>query len=146
MQRGPHLTHAWLSQVRKLSVKQVVSPIIFDNLKNAVKGGLYDPAFGPMDVRERWVAALHKAVALQSAVCSLQSVQRSCAVKQTVNTTGRKAGSGGRNQSAGPFARPSSPLLCGCRCATCGLSHYECPGHFGHIELAVPIYNPLVFT
>lgn len=40
-------------QVRKLSVKQVVSPIIFDNLKNAIKGGLYDPAFGPMDARER---------------------------------------------------------------------------------------------
>ncbi|KAL4436828.1 hypothetical protein ABPG75_003967 [Micractinium tetrahymenae] len=70
-------------EVRKISVKQVVSPIIFDNLKNAVKGGLYDPAFGPMDPKER--------------------------------------------------------------CATCGLSSYECPGHFGHIELAVPLYNPLVF-
>ena len=40
-------------QVRKISVKQVVSPIIFDNVKSAVKGGLYDPAFGPMDPKER---------------------------------------------------------------------------------------------
>lgn len=70
-------------EIRKVSVKKVVSPIIFDNLKTAVKGGLYDPAFGPMDPKDR--------------------------------------------------------------CATCGLSSYECPGHFGHIEMAVPLYNPLVF-
>lgn len=64
-------------------MKKVESPIIFDNLKNAVKGGLYDPAFGPMDAKEK--------------------------------------------------------------CSTCGLNHFECPGHFGHIEVSVPLYNPLVF-
>ncbi len=26
-------------------------------------------------------------------------------------------------------------------CNTCGLSNKECPGHFGHIELARPVYN-----
>lgn len=26
-------------------------------------------------------------------------------------------------------------------CATCGESQAECPGHFGHIELAVPVYH-----
>ena len=36
------------------------------------------------------------------------------------------------------------PLL-PCRCSTCGLLYTHCPGHFGHIELAVPVYNPLVF-
>ncbi len=36
-------------QVRKLSVKRIVTPIIFDNLKNAVPGGLYDPSLGPLD-------------------------------------------------------------------------------------------------
>lgn len=41
------------SQVRKISVKKVVSPIIFDNMKNPIKGGLYDPAFGPMDTKEK---------------------------------------------------------------------------------------------
>ena len=38
-----------LPQVRKLSVKQIVSPIVFDNLKNAVPGGLCDAALGPME-------------------------------------------------------------------------------------------------
>ncbi|GFR43873.1 hypothetical protein Agub_g5002 [Astrephomene gubernaculifera] len=31
------------------------------------------------------------------------------------------------------------------RCATCKLGFDRCPGHFGHIELPVPVYNPLVF-
>ena len=26
-------------------------------------------------------------------------------------------------------------------CATCGLDNIGCPGHFGHIELAKPVYN-----
>jgi DNA-directed RNA polymerase beta' subunit len=29
------------------------------------------------------------------------------------------------------------------RCATCHLSSYQCPGHFGHIELPVPVFHPL---
>jgi DNA-directed RNA polymerase beta' subunit len=31
------------------------------------------------------------------------------------------------------------------RCATCGLGERDCPGHIGHIELAVPVYNPMMF-
>ncbi|PNH12767.1 DNA-directed RNA polymerase I subunit rpa1 [Tetrabaena socialis] len=31
------------------------------------------------------------------------------------------------------------------RCGTCRLGYDRCPGHFGHIELPVPVYNPLVF-
>eukprot|EP00899_Mesostigma_viride_P013847 jgi/Mesvir1/22463/Mv18493-RA.2 len=31
------------------------------------------------------------------------------------------------------------------RCATCRLGYHHCPGHFGHIELAAPVYNTLVF-
>ena len=27
-------------------------------------------------------------------------------------------------------------------CATCGGSDKECPGHFGHIELAKPVFHP----
>lgn len=26
------------------------------------------------------------------------------------------------------------------------MSYFQCPGHFGHIDLAVPVYNPLVFS
>lgn len=29
----------------------------------------------------------------------------------------------------------------GTQCATCGEDYLECPGHFGHIELAVPVYH-----
>ena len=32
-----------------------------------------------------------------------------------------------------------------CRCTTCNLSASHCPGHFGHIELPLPVYNPLIF-
>ncbi|CAL8467924.1 g7462 [Coccomyxa elongata] len=71
-------------EIRALSVKQIVSPIVFDNLRNAVPGGLYDPAMGPLEAQGQ--------------------------------------------------------------CATCKQGYMSCPGHFGHIELAVPVYNPLVFT
>ncbi|OQS01274.1 DNA-directed RNA polymerase I subunit RPA1 [Achlya hypogyna] len=36
-------------EVRALSVKQITSRVSFDALKNAVIGGLYDPALGPID-------------------------------------------------------------------------------------------------
>ena len=28
-------------------------------------------------------------------------------------------------------------------CATCRLSYFTCPGHFGHIELPAPVFHPL---
>jgi DNA-directed RNA polymerase I subunit RPA1 len=30
-------------------------------------------------------------------------------------------------------------------CTTCALPHADCPGHFAHIELAVPVYHPILF-
>eukprot|EP01088_Endostelium_zonatum_P006247 TRINITY_DN18354_c0_g1_i1.p1 TRINITY_DN18354_c0_g1~~TRINITY_DN18354_c0_g1_i1.p1 ORF type:complete len:1704 (-),score=470.71 TRINITY_DN18354_c0_g1_i1:9-5120(-) len=30
-------------------------------------------------------------------------------------------------------------------CETCGLVGFKCPGHLGHIELVLPVYNPLYF-
>lgn len=30
------------------------------------------------------------------------------------------------------------------RCVTCGQEGTECPGHSGHIELLLPVYNPLL--
>ncbi|KAJ2006417.1 hypothetical protein GGI04_001889 [Coemansia thaxteri] len=70
-------------EVRRLSVKQVVNPIMFDSLRNPTKGGLYDPAMGPFTKNH----------------------------------------------------------LCG----TCSLSYFNCPGHFGHIELPAPVINPMMF-
>ncbi|KAF1745324.1 LOW QUALITY PROTEIN: hypothetical protein MXB_5277 [Myxobolus squamalis] len=31
-------------------------------------------------------------------------------------------------------------------CTTCSLNGYECPGHFGMIDLALPVYNPMFFA
>ncbi|CAD1810725.1 RNA polymerase Rpb1, domain 5 family protein [Candida parapsilosis] len=31
-------------------------------------------------------------------------------------------------------------------CTTCGLDEKFCPGHMGHIELPVPVYNPMFFN
>jgi DNA-directed RNA polymerase I subunit RPA1 len=38
----------------------------------------------------------------------------------------------------GPFDKNSL-------CATCSLSYGLCPGHFGHVELVVPVYNIVLF-
>ncbi|BGP30582.1 hypothetical protein JCM10296v2_002337 [Rhodotorula toruloides] len=67
--------------IRRMSVKQVVNPVLFDNLNNPNAGGLYDPAFGPLGK--------------------------------------------------------------GDICSTCHLTSFECPGHFGHIELPAPVFHPL---
>lgn len=41
--------------------------------------------------------------------------------------------------SLGPIDKTAS-------CQTCSLGFFQCPGHFGHVELAVPVYAPLVFA
>ncbi|CAO3689510.1 unnamed protein product [Umbelopsis ramanniana] len=71
------------AEIRKISVKQIVNPIIMDTMGHPTKGGLYDPALGPYTKRH----------------------------------------------------------ICG----TCSQDHFNCPGHFGHIELPVPTYNPTFF-
>ncbi|OCH92152.1 beta and beta-prime subunits of DNA dependent RNA-polymerase [Obba rivulosa] len=67
--------------VRRISVKQIVNPVLLDDLNRPNIGGLYDPALGPSD-------------------------------KQDI-------------------------------CATCHLTYFTCPGHFGHIELPAPVFHPL---
>ncbi|KAI9471308.1 hypothetical protein BX667DRAFT_481632 [Coemansia mojavensis] len=80
---GVSFTFCEPEEVRKMSVKQVVNPVLLDSLGNPTTGGLYDPAMGPFT----------------------------------------------RNH------------LCG----TCSLSYFDCPGHFGHIELPAPVVNPMMF-
>ncbi|KAI8888789.1 beta and beta-prime subunits of DNA dependent RNA-polymerase [Backusella circina FSU 941] len=71
------------SEIRKISVKQIVNPVLFDTLGHPTKGGLYDPALGPYQ---------------KTQICS-----------------------------------------------TCSQDHYNCPGHYGHIEIPIPAYNPMFF-
>ncbi|KNZ77148.1 DNA-directed RNA polymerase I subunit rpa1 [Termitomyces sp. J132] len=67
--------------IRRISVKQIVNPVLLDDLNRPNIGGLYDPSLGPSD---------------RSDIC-----------------------------------------------ATCRLTYYTCPGHFGHIELPAPVFHPL---
>ncbi|TIB69160.1 hypothetical protein E3P77_00623 [Wallemia ichthyophaga] len=65
-------------------------------------------------------------------------------VKQIVNpnlldNTGRPTAGGLYDPALGPSDR-------GDICATCGLSSFNCPGHFGHIELPTVNYHPLFFN
>ncbi|KAK4047593.1 hypothetical protein OIO90_006134 [Microbotryomycetes sp. JL221] len=76
--------HLTTQDVRNVSVKQIVNPVMFDNLNQPTLGGMYDPAFGP--------------------------------------------------------------LTKGGICQTCNLVSFDCPGHFGHIELPAPVFHPLYMT
>ncbi|EST05564.1 RNA polymerase, alpha subunit [Kalmanozyma brasiliensis GHG001] len=67
--------------IRSISVKQIINPVLLDTTNHPNAGGLYDPALGPM--------------------------------------------------------RPNDI------CSTCHLNSYQCPGHFGHIELPSPVFHPL---
>ena len=71
------------TEARKISVKRITQPVLFDQLNNPVQDGLYDPRLGPI---ERFQL-----------------------------------------------------------CQTCHLSEKHCPGHFGHVELIVPVYHPMQF-
>ncbi|XP_078050334.1 RNA polymerase I subunit RpI1 isoform X1 [Augochlora pura] len=53
------------------------------------------------------------------------------------NILGHPLKGGLYDPSLGPLIESSDP------CATCGCNVYKCPGHFGHIELPVPVVNPL---
>lgn len=38
--------------VRRISVKQIVNPVLLDDLNRPNAGGLYDPALGPSDRKD----------------------------------------------------------------------------------------------
>lgn len=41
--------------IRRISVKQIVNPVLLDDLNRPSIGGLYDPALGPSDRSDMWV-------------------------------------------------------------------------------------------
>ncbi|MBE3043411.1 hypothetical protein IMZ48_12740 [Candidatus Bathyarchaeota archaeon] len=45
-----------------------------------------------------------------------------------------------RNRHAGPLHGNSIDRQF--KCKTCAQTQAECPGHFGHIELAEPVFHP----
>uniref|UniRef100_A0A0N4ZQL0 DNA-directed RNA polymerase subunit n=1 Tax=Parastrongyloides trichosuri TaxID=131310 RepID=A0A0N4ZQL0_PARTI len=48
--------------------------------------------------------------------------------------------------SAGLYDPKFGPVDSRDKCITCGLQGAMCPGHFGHILLEVPAFNPLLFS
>jgi DNA-directed RNA polymerase beta' subunit len=42
--------------LQRISVKQIVNPVLLDNLNRPTVGGLYDPALGPMDQGDVYVS------------------------------------------------------------------------------------------
>ncbi|EGG03566.1 uncharacterized protein MELLADRAFT_75289 [Melampsora larici-populina 98AG31] len=74
----------------------------------------------------------------------LSSDIRSISVLQITNpslldNTGAPTQSGLYDPRLGPFQTRDI-------CRTCRLSNTQCPGHFGHIELNVPVFHPLFMT
>src|SRR3989338_4393142 len=51
----------------------------------------------------------------------------------------------GQPERGGFYDSALGPVDYDAACSTCGLDSFECPGHMGHIDLAVPLYNPLFF-
>ena len=41
--------------IRRISVKQIVNPVLLDDLNRPNIGGLYDPALGPSDPKDMFV-------------------------------------------------------------------------------------------
>ncbi|KAI9145359.1 hypothetical protein BKA69DRAFT_1050981 [Paraphysoderma sedebokerense] len=44
-----HFTFYSTDQIRKLSVKSITNPITYDAMGHPNRGGLYDPALGPVE-------------------------------------------------------------------------------------------------
>jgi hypothetical protein len=137
-------------QVRKLSVKRVTSPLTYDSFNNIIPDGLYDPAMGPVDFNSRCVdtpptptrATLLVLLLLLLVLLLLllllllqQEHLRHIEDGLVVLPLCRRH----------PIHQPATTAAAARSCTTCGLGHSMCPGHFGHIELPVVVYNPLVF-
>jgi len=119
--------------VRRISVKQINNPVLLDHLKHPTLGGLYDPALGPMDKGDTLVFYLFN--------CFLIPILSNSYYIFFVLFSDFFF-----------FPIPSINFHCLLsisflfRCSTCRRDYFSCPGHFGHIDLAVPVYNPLLFS
>ncbi|KAI8058444.1 hypothetical protein BDF22DRAFT_665808 [Syncephalis plumigaleata] len=57
---------------------------------------------------------------------------------QLLDNLNQPAPGGLYDPALGPFSKSAI-------CTTCKLDHFQCPGHFGHIELPCPVIHPLLF-
>lgn len=59
-------------------------------------------------------------------------------------TEPKSFGQGGTIEPEGLYSPALGPAKKLEFCATCNLSSFDCPGHYGHIELSVPVYHPML--
>ena len=70
--------------------------------------------------------------------------QRALSVKRiTRSVTFDRLGRSQREGLYDPSLGPIDPLE---RCETCSQSYDDCPGHYGHIDLSLPTFHPLLFN
>lgn len=58
-----------------ISVKHITSPILFDNLKKPIPGGLYDAALGPIDQKGGY-DFLHTFIAYKFFLFDIKAIDR----------------------------------------------------------------------
>ncbi|KAJ4843610.1 hypothetical protein Tsubulata_025428 [Turnera subulata] len=90
------------------------------------------------------MAAVNVGASVQSAEFGFltdESVRKLSVVRiinnNLVDITGRPVCGGLYDPSLGPYHDET--------CKTCGRGSHHCPGHYGHIDLLMPVYNPLLF-
>lgn len=133
-------------QVRSLSVKRITNPVMFDKLNNPLRDGKQQKQHTVIDV-------LGTPIAAAAAVCTcmlrhyrLRNSARNSAAGGVARLAPRQVAhcllsptwSGLYDPAMGPTERKGV-------CGTCKQDHVFCPGHFGRVELPVPVYNPVTF-
>lgn len=107
-----------LDEIRKLSVKQIKVATAYDSLGHPVVGC----------VLLLWFVRGHRCLLALWCLPSLDhSLISGCYVCR------------------GLYDPALGPLELGALCTTCKLTSDDCPGHCGHIEMVVPVYNPVFF-
>ena len=75
--------------------------------------------------------------AIQFVLLSAEEIKRMSVVQVTVATTTPGTANSLSDLRMGPLYGH------GGMCQTCSLDYQSCPGHFGHVSLPVPVYNPM---
>ncbi|KAL6873364.1 hypothetical protein ACP4OV_013446 [Aristida adscensionis] len=105
-------------EIKRISVKKIIKSDRLDAKNYPVPGGLLDPAMGPINDIDTYLFRIVE-----------------CRIGQLVGIF------------FGIYQwKPVYVVHLSMLCKSCGQQSVRCPGHFGHIELAKPLFNPLLFT
>ncbi|KAK6016335.1 RNA polymerase Rpb1, domain 2, partial [Ostertagia ostertagi] len=132
-------------EIEKLSVLRITQTRSFDEVGHAIRGGLYDPALGPTEPRDRCETCHQYEVHCPGKdyfTCSVRTHRKS-SFSHAFNVA----------NILSSCIRPRFYLNCigSCRqerkLRTANF-HVETPftGHFGHIRLDVPVFNPILYS